>query len=135
MTDNVNQDWPHPGSRWRKFYFHALLDIIDEAAEVGDLHRGFKAGKRTCFSQRACFENHILRFDGGEPSGGLALNLAVADDGDAEIMHAFDFGGGQCKVVERGALQEKAVREEVCRVMEGGREAFSRRWARLGREV
>jgi hypothetical protein len=24
---------------------------------------------------------------------------------------------------------------EVCRVMEGGREAFARRWARLGREV
>ena len=36
---------------------------------------------------------------------------------------------------KRGALQEEAVRGEVCRVMEGGREAFSRRWARLGREI
>ena len=62
-------------------------------------------------------------------------NPNVVVNGDAEMVHALDFGGGQCRVMERGALQEKAVREEVCRVMEGGREAFSRRWARLGREV
>ena len=62
-------------------------------------------------------------------------NPNVVVNGDAEMVHAFDFGLGQCRVMERGALQEKAVREEVCRVMEGGREAFSRRWARLGREV
>ena len=62
-------------------------------------------------------------------------NPNVVVNGDAEMVHALDFGGGQCRVVERGALQEKALREEVCRVMEGGREAFSRRWARLGREV
>lgn len=62
-------------------------------------------------------------------------NPNVVVNGDAEMVHAFDFRGGQCRVVERGALQEKSVREEVCRVMEGGREAFTRRWARLGREV
>ena len=62
-------------------------------------------------------------------------NPNVVVNGDAEMVHALNFGGGQCRVVEHGALQEKAVREEVCRVMEGGREAFSRRWARLGREV
>ena len=31
----------------------ALLDIIDEAAEVGDFHRTFDETKRTYFSQRA----------------------------------------------------------------------------------
>ena len=62
-------------------------------------------------------------------------NPNVVVNGDAEMVHAFDFRGGQCRVVEHGALQEKSVREEVCRIMEGGREAFSRRWARLGREV
>ena len=62
-------------------------------------------------------------------------NPNVVVNGDAEMLHAFSFRGGQCRVVERGALQEKSLREEVCRVMEGGREAFSRRWARLGREV
>ena len=62
-------------------------------------------------------------------------NPNVVVNGDAEMVHAFDFGSGQCGVTERGALQEKNVREEVCEVMEGGREAFARRWARLGREV
>ncbi len=62
-------------------------------------------------------------------------NPNVVVNGDAEMVHAFDFRGGQCRVIERGALQEKSIREEVCRVMEGGPEAFARRWARLGREV
>ena len=62
-------------------------------------------------------------------------NPNVMINGDAEMVYAFDFSGGQCRVIEQGALQEGAVREEVCRVMEGGREAFARRWARLGREI
>lgn len=60
-------------------------------------------------------------------------NLVI--NGDAELVHAFDFLSGQCQIVEQGALQDRAVREEVCRIMEGGREAFRRRWARLGREI
>ena len=62
-------------------------------------------------------------------------NPNVMINGDAEMVHAFGFSGGQCRVIKHGALQEKAVREEVCRVMEGGREAFARRWERLGREI
>ena len=62
-------------------------------------------------------------------------NPNVVVNGDAEMVHAFDFVRGQCQVTERGALQEKSIRDEVCGVMEGGREAFARRWARLGREV
>lgn len=62
-------------------------------------------------------------------------NPNIVVNGDAELVHVLDFRGGQCRVVERGALQEKLVREEVCRVMEGGREAFERRWKRLGRRV
>jgi ATPase subunit of ABC transporter with duplicated ATPase domains len=62
-------------------------------------------------------------------------NANVLVNGDAEMVHVFDFRGGQCRVVQRGALQERDLRDEVCRVMEGGREAFARRWARLGREV
>lgn len=60
-------------------------------------------------------------------------NPNIVVNGDAELVHVLDFRGGQCRVVERGALQENSVREEVCRVMEGGREAFERRWRRLGR--
>ena len=62
-------------------------------------------------------------------------NPNVVVNGDAELVHVLDFTNGQCRVVQAGALQQESVREQVCRVMEGGREAFSRRWARLGREV
>ena len=62
-------------------------------------------------------------------------NPNIVVNGDAEMVHAFDFVNGQCQVVQRGALQEKDIRDEVCKIMEGGREAFSRRWARLGKEV
>ncbi|MYB36892.1 MAG: AAA family ATPase [Gammaproteobacteria bacterium] len=62
-------------------------------------------------------------------------NPNVLVNGDAEMVHVLDFPDGQCRIVESGALQQHSLREEVCRVMEGDREAFSRRWARLGREV
>ena len=62
-------------------------------------------------------------------------NPNVVINGDAEMVHALDFRAGQCQVITRGALQESSVREEVCRVMEGGREAFARRWERLGRNL
>ena len=62
-------------------------------------------------------------------------NPNVLVNGDAEMVHVLDFRKGQCQIVDKGALQQKSVREQVCLVMEGGREAFSRRWARLGREV
>ena len=60
-------------------------------------------------------------------------NPNIVVNGDAEMLHALDFVAGQCKVVRAGSLQDKAMREEVCRVMEGGREAFGRQCRRLGR--
>jgi hypothetical protein len=62
-------------------------------------------------------------------------NPNVVVNGDAELVHVMEFGRGQCFVQQSGALQDKSVRDEVCRVMEGGRDAFERRWKRLGREV
>lgn len=62
-------------------------------------------------------------------------NPNVVVNGDAELVHVMEFGRGQCFVQQSGALQETAVRREVCRVMEGGHEAFARRWKRLGTEV
>lgn len=65
----------------------------------------------------------------------VSHNPNIVVNGDAEMLHALDFANGQCYVVQAGSLQEKAMREEVCHVMEGGREAFERRYRRLGREV
>ncbi len=61
-------------------------------------------------------------------------NPNVVVNGDAEMNHALDFRAGQCRVIERGSLQDKAMRKEVCDVMEGGRDAFEKRYRRLGRD-
>ena len=61
-------------------------------------------------------------------------NPNIVVNGDAEMLHALDFAQGQCMIRLSGSLQEEAMRAEVCRVMEGGLEAFERRYRRLGRE-
>ena len=61
-------------------------------------------------------------------------NPNVVVNGDAEMLHVLDFRKGQCVVADSGSLQDGSIREEVCRVMEGGREAFERRYRRLGPE-
>ena len=60
-------------------------------------------------------------------------NPNVVVNGDAEMLHVLDFRYGQCVVDKSGSLQDNELREEVCRVVEGGREAFARRYRRLGR--
>ena len=61
-------------------------------------------------------------------------NPNIVVNGDAEMLHALDFAQGQCIIRQSGSLQEEAMRAEVCRVMEGGLEAFERRYRRLGKE-
>jgi len=60
-------------------------------------------------------------------------NPNIVVNGDAEMVIAMDHNGGQCVVVEdgTGCLQDHGVREEICRVMEGGRKAFEARYKRL----
>ena len=58
-------------------------------------------------------------------------NPNIVVNGDAEMLHVLDFVNGQCAVVESGSLQNTDMREEVCRVMEGGRMALERRYRRL----
>ncbi|MCG5513205.1 TrlF family AAA-like ATPase [Ectothiorhodospira shaposhnikovii] len=61
-------------------------------------------------------------------------NPNIVVNGDAELIHVLDFNH-QCHVKQTGSLQDKTMRREVCQVMEGGEEAFERRYQRLGREV
>lgn len=64
-------------------------------------------------------------------------NPNIVVNGDAEMVIAMDHNGGQCVVVGggTGCLQEPGVREEICRVMEGGRKAFEARYKRLLEEM
>lgn len=39
--------------------------------------------------------------------------------------------GGSLSVNRKGGLQEAGVREEICRVMEGGRQAFEKRFKKI----
>ncbi len=61
-------------------------------------------------------------------------NPNIVVNGDAELIHVLDFNN-QCYVKQTGSLQDQAMRREVCQVMEGGEEAFERRYQRLGREA
>ncbi|MBD5804709.1 hypothetical protein AZOA_41540 [Azoarcus sp. Aa7] len=61
-------------------------------------------------------------------------NPNIVVNGDAELIHVLDFNN-QCFVKQTGSLQDLTMRDEVCQVMEGGKEAFERRYQRLGREV
>lgn len=60
-------------------------------------------------------------------------NPNIVVNGDAEMVIAMGHRSGQCRVLDErsGCLQEAGVREEICQVMEGGRQAFEHRYRRL----
>jgi hypothetical protein len=60
-------------------------------------------------------------------------NPNIVVNGDAEMVLAMDTATGQCRVHPQrsGSLQEPRVRTEVCNVMEGGRQAFEKRYRRI----
>jgi hypothetical protein len=61
-------------------------------------------------------------------------NPNIVVNGDAELIHVLDFNN-QCFVKQTASLQDQQMRSEVCQVMEGGNEAFDRRYQRLGRKL
>ncbi len=60
-------------------------------------------------------------------------NANIVVNGEAEMVVAMDFRGGQCQLIAdgTGCLQELGVRREICRVMEGGARAFADRYRRI----
>ncbi len=56
-------------------------------------------------------------------------------NGDAELVSTMDFVGGQINLASSGGLQERKVREDVCRVMEGGEDAFRQRYKRILKDL
>jgi hypothetical protein len=58
-------------------------------------------------------------------------NPNIVVHGDAELVISLDSCGGQTQVVFDGGLQEQKARDEICRVMEGGRDAFETRYRRI----
>lgn len=62
-------------------------------------------------------------------------NANIVVNGDAELVVALVARGGETHKECVGCLQEEPVRNTICTVMEGGREAFELRWKRLGRRL
>ncbi len=58
-------------------------------------------------------------------------NPNIVVHGDAELVLSLEAQVGRSRIACQGGLQEQAVREEICRVMEGGREAFESRYQRI----
>jgi len=58
-------------------------------------------------------------------------NPNIVVNGDAELVIALRPRAGQSQIECRGSLQEREVRKTICEVMEGGREAFDRRYRRI----
>ena len=59
-------------------------------------------------------------------------NPNIVVNGDAEFVHALEFNN-QCHITNSASLQDAKMCQEICQVMEGGRDAFERRYQRLGR--
>ncbi len=58
-------------------------------------------------------------------------NPNIVVHGDAEFVLSLEAGNGESRKACEGGLQEQKVRDEICRVMEGGREAFKSRYKRI----
>lgn len=58
-------------------------------------------------------------------------NPNIVVHGDAELVVSLRSQRGQTRIACSGGLQERAVRDEICRVMEGGRDAFEIRYRRI----
>ena len=55
-------------------------------------------------------------------------NPNIVVNGNAELVLSLQVHQTQTRIGCRGGLQDKHVRDEICRVMEGGREALERRY-------
>lgn len=58
-------------------------------------------------------------------------NPNIVVHGDAELVISLEASNGRTKVAVSSGLQEEKTRDEICRVMEGGRDAFERRYRRI----
>lgn len=61
-------------------------------------------------------------------------NPNIVVNGDAEYVSALVPKNGQTQIGCAGCLQDQDVRAAICEVMEGGREAFERRYRRIALE-
>ena len=58
-------------------------------------------------------------------------NPNIVVNGDSELVNVLEFRGGQVQVLDCGGLSEQSIRNHICEIMEGGVEAFEKRYRRI----
>ena len=58
-------------------------------------------------------------------------NPNIVVNGDAEQVLVMNFINGQIIAEKSGSLEEIDIRESICSIMEGGKEAFDKRYTRI----
>ncbi|MCI5221143.1 MAG: hypothetical protein D3924_00315 [Candidatus Electrothrix sp. AR4] len=61
----------------------------------------------------------------------ITHNPNIVVNGDAELVHLLKYKNGQIQLAQQGGLEEADIREAVCTIMEGGRDAFEKRYKRI----
>ena len=157
MSDHVSQDWPFPGSRWWKFDFHthtpASADTPWAKRSLALSHEDwllkYMAAGVDCVAVtdhnsgawidglKAAYSQMKQQSDKGAPPDGfreltLFPGVEISVNGGFHLLAIFDPSATARTVSDLlAAIRYRGTDGES----EGGREAFSRRWARLGREV
>lgn len=58
-------------------------------------------------------------------------NPNIVVNGDAELVNVLNFYNGQITIKSSGGLDNCNIREDICKIMEGGKEAFAKRYNKL----
>ena len=58
-------------------------------------------------------------------------NANIVVNADAENIVVLNVKNGQTQISCQGSLQEQPIRDEICKIMEGGKEAFNQRYKRI----
>jgi hypothetical protein len=58
-------------------------------------------------------------------------NANIVVNGDAENIDVLNIRSGGTRIIAKGGLQESKIRNEICSIMEGGKDAFDQRYKRI----
>jgi len=59
-------------------------------------------------------------------------NPNIVVNGDADLVNVMHFHKGQVEIKNFGSLVQESIRNDVCQIMEGGKDAFRKRYERIG---
>lgn len=58
-------------------------------------------------------------------------NANIVVNGDSENVLVLEARNGETQIAAQGGLQEQSARHQICKIMEGGKEAFEQRYKRI----